>query len=183
MKKDTEIKIFNRDNGAVVYSIPEMNGLRRVFQPGEEKEVTFEEIQKLSYLPGGMALLEQSLVIKNEEAVAAILGHVEPEYSYDYNDIKKLMTQGSLDEFLDCLDFAPSGVHEIIKSLAVDLPLNDISKRQAIFDKLNFDVDSAIRIKNETTQPEEETVQTHRRVQKDKGQKSNVTRRVINEKS
>jgi len=65
MEKTTLIRVLNRDNGSVVYSIPEMNGLRRVFQSGETKEVTFEELEKLSYIPGGMALLEDSLVILN----------------------------------------------------------------------------------------------------------------------
>lgn len=37
MKKDALVKVLNRDNGSVVYSIPEMNGLRRVFQSGETK--------------------------------------------------------------------------------------------------------------------------------------------------
>ena len=37
MNKSTLIKVLNRDNGSVVYSIPEMNGLRRVFQAGETK--------------------------------------------------------------------------------------------------------------------------------------------------
>ena len=183
MKKDTEIKVFNRDNGAVVYSIPEMNGLRRVFQPGEEKEITFEEIQKLSYMPGGMALLEDSLVIKNPEAVSAILGHVEPEYSYDRNDIKKLMKEGSLDEFLDCLDFAPEGVHELIKALAVEMPLNDVAKRKAILEKLKFDVDMAVRIKEESEQPNDtqSSPANHRRVQKEQPQPT-TTRRVVTKK-
>ena len=32
--------------------------------------------------------------------------------------------------------------------MAVDLPLNDVSKRNAILDKMGFDVDKAIEIKN-----------------------------------
>ena len=63
MNKDTMIKVRNRDNGTVLYKIPELNGLRRVFQPKEVKEVSFNELKKLSYLPGGMALLKDSLVI------------------------------------------------------------------------------------------------------------------------
>ena len=35
MDRSTRIKVLNRDNGSVVYSIPEMNGLRRVYQSGE----------------------------------------------------------------------------------------------------------------------------------------------------
>ena len=58
------------------------------------------------------------------------------------------MLTGTLDQFLDCLDFAPSVTKEIIKEMAVDLPLNDMEKRQAIQDKLNFNVTKAIEIKN-----------------------------------
>jgi len=58
------------------------------------------------------------------------------------------MTGGSLDEFLDCLDFAPSVIIDMIKVLAVELPLNDVSKREAIKDKLGFDVTKAIEIRN-----------------------------------
>ena len=156
MTKTTPVKVLNRDNGAIVYSIPEMNGLRRVFQAGETKEVTLEEIEKLSYIPGGIELLKDSLMILNKEVVNQILGHVEQEYNYTDKEIKKLMTEGSLDEFLDCLDFAPSGVIDIIKSMAVSLPLNDVAKREAIFKKTGFNVDNAIRIKNEVADPVEE---------------------------
>lgn len=168
MNKSTLIKVLNRDSGAVVYKIPEMNGLKRVYQSGEIKEVTFEELEKLSYLPGGMPLLEDSLVIiDNEEAVKALLGQVEPEYSYSKEDIINLMKNGSLDEFLDCLDFAPEGVKDLIKTLSVELPLNDVAKREAIFNKLGFNVDNAVRIEKEATEDEEEKKPiTKRRVQK-----------------
>ena len=54
------------------------------------------------------------------------------------------MLTGSLDAFLDCLDFAPEGVLQIIKDAAVELPLNDVQKRDAIKEKLGFDVSAAI---------------------------------------
>jgi len=167
MEKTTLIKVLNRDNGSVIYSIPEMNGLRRVFQAGETKEITFEELEKLSYIPGGMELLEDSLVIlDNKEAISLILGHVEPEYLYSKDDIIKLMKTGSLDEFLDCLDFAPEGVKDLIKTLSVELPLNDVAKREAIFNKLSFNVDNAIKIKKESEDPITEEPAVRRRVQK-----------------
>ena len=123
MEKSTLIKVLNRDNGAVGYAIPEMNGLKRIYQAGETKEITFEEIEKLSYIPGGMELLQDCLVIlDNDEAIKKILGHVEPEYSYTKDDVINLMKNGSLDEFLDCLDFAPEGVKDLIKTLSVELP-------------------------------------------------------------
>ena len=181
MEKSTLIKVLNRDNGAVVYAIPEMNGLKRVYQAGETKEITFEEIEKLSYIPGGMELLQDCLVIlDNDEAIKEILGHVEPEYSYTKDDIINLMKNGSLDEFLDCLDFAPEGVKDLIKTLSVELPLNDVAKREAILNKLGFNVDNAIRIKRESEEPTKEEPTTRRRVQKTQNKISTSTsRRVV----
>ena len=180
MDKNMNVKVLNRDNGAVVYSIPEMNGLTRIFQSGETKQVTFEELQKLSYIPGGMELLKDSLVIFDKDVVKELLGQVEPEYSYTKEDIINLMKNGSLDEFLDCLDFAPEGVKDLIKTLSVELPLNDVSKREAILNKLGFNVDNAIRIKKETAEPAEETPVTKRRVHKDQSNSLNTTgRRVV----
>ena len=181
MEKSTLIKVLNRDNGAVVYEIPEMNGLKRVYQAGETKEVTFEELEKLSYIPGGMPLLQDCLVIlDNDEAIKRILGHVEPEYSYTKDDVINLMKNGSLDEFLDCLDFAPEGVKDLIKTLSVELPLNDVAKREAILNKLGFNVDNAVRIEKESEEPTKEEPTTRRRVQKTQNKTSTSTsRRVV----
>ena len=180
MEKTTPVKVLNRDNGSVIYSIPEMNGLRRVFQAGETKQVTYEELQKLSYIPGGKELLTDSLVILNQpKIIEELLGKVEPEYSYTKEDVKKLMLNGSLDEFLDCLDFSPAGVIDIIKSLAVELPLNDVAKREAIYNKTGFNVDNAIRIQKESVEPTKEEPVTQRRVQKTQVKSPITTRRVV----
>ena len=183
MDRNTTIKVLNRDNGSVVYSIPEMNGLTRVFQSGETKEVSFEELQKLSYIPGGMYLLQNNLVIlDNKQAINLLLGEVEPEYSYTKNDIINLLKNGTLDELLDCLDFAPEGVKELIKAAAVELPLNDVLKREAIFNKLGFNVDNAIRIKKEVAVEEKVETKTRRRVVKsDSSSKVTNQRRIIKE--
>lgn len=149
MDRNTIIKICNRDDAAVFYDIPEMNGLHRVFQPNEVKEVTLGELIKLSYEPGGMDLLRNNFILNNKEAINMILGEVEPEYNYTPVDIKNLLLNGSLDELLDCLDFAPEGVIEIVKNLAVELPLNDVAKREAILNKTGFNVTNAIEIKKE----------------------------------
>lgn len=147
MDKNTLVKIVNRDSGIVCYSIPEM-GVNRQFMPRETKEITFGELESLSFQPGGDVILSDFLVIRNEEAAAALLGQVEPEYYYTAADVKNLMVNGTLDAFLDCLDFAPMGVLEVVKDLAVELPLNDMAKRDAILEKLDFNVTRAIEIKN-----------------------------------
>lgn len=148
MEDSKKVKVVNRSgNGSVSYTIPDMGNLQRVFQDGEEKIITFEEIRKLSYIPGGMVLLNDYLVIKDKEVLEELNMVPEQEYYYTREDIVRLMTKGTLDEFLDCLDFAPEGVLQTIKTLSVELPLNDVAKRKAIFDKMNFNVDNAVRNK------------------------------------
>lgn len=148
MNKDTLIKVVNKYNGVVGYSVPDL-GVERNFYPGESKDITFNELQRLSFTPGGLPILKDYLEIKDTQAIMALFGREpEPEYHYTLNDIKEIMISGSLDQFLDCLDFAPAAVRDSIKDLAVDLPLNDVAKRDAILEKLGFNVTRAIEIKN-----------------------------------
>ena len=92
-------------------------------------------------------MLQHYLVIDNTEARDEILGDmVEIEYNYTQKDIERLLTSGSLDELLDCLDFAPSGVIDLVKDLAVKLEINDIAKRNAILKSTGFNVTKAIEI-------------------------------------
>ena len=181
LNKNTKIKATNRSNSSIGYTLPDMNNLRRKFYPGETKEVSYEELQKLSYTPGGMRLLRQYLILDNEEAIAALIGGVELEYNYTDADIEKLLLNGSLDELLDCLDFAPSGVIDLVKDLAVKLEINDLSKRQAIQEKLGFNVTSAIEINRANKETTEAPV-AGRRVDAPTATTSAPTRRVVTKK-
>lgn len=156
LNKNTKIKVKNRNNGSIGYTIPDMHNLHRKFYANETKEITYEELQKLSYLPGGVYMLENYLVIlDNDEARDALLGQVELEYGYTDEDVKNLLLNGSLDELLDCLDFAPVGVIELVKTLAVELEINDLSKRNAITNKTGFNINNAIEIKHISEEEDE----------------------------
>lgn len=144
--RNKEVAVRNRYSSIVGYTLNELGGLRRSFQPGETKLITFDELEKLSWVPGGMEILRDELIIEDEEALKAILNHVEPEYYYSDAEVRQLLTTGTLDQLLDCLDFAPSGVLELVKQLAVSLPCNDVAKRKAILDKLGYDVTQAIEL-------------------------------------
>lgn len=145
MEDNRKVKVVNRKgNGIVCYTIPDMGNLQRVYQDGEQKIITYEELRKLSYIPGGDVILNDYLIIKDRQILEELNMTPEREYFYTKEDIVRLMTEGSLDEFLDCLDFAPEGVKESIKNIAVELPLNDVAKRQAIQEKLGFNVTNAI---------------------------------------
>ena len=185
MDDNKQVKVKNRVNSLVVYVVPDMGNLKREFQGQEEKILTFEELRKLSYTPGGDVILKDYLVIKDKEVLEALGLNVEPEYFYTKEDIIKLLKEGSLDEFLDCLDFAPDGVIDLVKEYAVTMPLNDVEKRQAILDKTGFDVNIAIELQEEQLKGIKENA-TQRRAavpsKADQNQKKNASnkgRRVI----
>ena len=162
LDKTTIIKVKNRDNGTVGYVVPDLGNLHRSFQPHEEKEITMEELRKLSYLPGGDIILRDYLIIENEEAVAELLGEVEPEYNYTEAEVEYLLEKGTLDQLKDALDFAPSGVIDLIKDIAVKTELNDINKRDAIFKKTGFNITNAVNFNKEIAETDETTTQSRR---------------------
>jgi len=159
LNDDTLIKVTNRNRGYTGYTIPEMNNLRREFAPSESKKIPYAELRQLSWIPGGLELINSCLVLDNTEAVQEILGQVEPEYYYSAEDVKKLLIHGSLAQLQDCMDFAPQGVLDLIKQYSVELEINDVRKREAILNKLGFDVTTAImtnKIKEEAEAAPEE---------------------------
>jgi len=151
-----KIKVTNRDNGVVGYTIPDLNNLHRNFQPGETKYLEEEEIKSLRNAPGGEYILYHYLILENDELREDVIGTVEPEYFYTEAEVKKLLLEGSADELEDCLNFAPVGVKDLVKTLAVDLPCNDLQKRALILKLTGFDVNSAIEIKKAGEEEEEQ---------------------------
>lgn len=150
IENNTMIKVTNRDNGRIGYKIPDLNNLQRSFEYGETKEVSAEEIRKLSYQPGGMVMLKDYLLIHNQEMIDELIGDIELEYNYTEKDIATLLTNGTLDQLHDCLDFAPKGVINLVQKVAVDVKVNDIEKRKLIREKTGFNVSRAIEINEET---------------------------------
>lgn len=153
VEKNREIKLTNRDNGTVGYTIKDMN-LHRTFTGGETKTVTFDEIEKLAWTNGGLSLLKNYLIIQDKEAAEEILGELEPEYYYDKDTVRTLLKDGSLEQLQDTLEFAPKGVIDLIKEESVAMPLNDVAKRKEIKKQTHFDIDGAIRA-NEAYNDEE----------------------------
>lgn len=154
LNKDELIKVTNRDNGHVGYYIPDL-GRRRDFAPKETKLIPYEELEKLNYLAGGKYILSNCLLVHNKETINELVGEVEPEYFYTDKELIELLTNPTkLDEFKDCIDFAPTGVVERIKELAVQNEIPDIRRRDYIKEKLGFNITKAIEINNETKEEE-----------------------------
>lgn len=164
---NTVYNVLNRSSSMVGYTIPELN-IRREFQPGETKKIKFSELEQLTYQPGGTTLIQDYFLIREQEVTDALNIQTEIEYYMNEDNVRDLILKGSLDQFLDCLDFAPEGVIEMIKKLAIELPMNDVEKREALKKKTGFDVDSAIKNKMAETVDEGAPATSeapHRRVQ------------------
>lgn len=144
MDKTKMYEVKNRSSSILAYSIPD-EGIKRTFQPGEVKKLSFGELEKLTYQSGGQSLINNYFLIRDAEVVQDLNVKAEPEYYLTEPQIVDLIKNGSLDQFLDCLDFAPAGVIELIKDLSIKVPLSDYQKRQALKDKIGFDVDAALR--------------------------------------
>lgn len=141
--------VKNRSASRVHYSVPELGIKSRDFQPGEVKKIKFSELEGLSYLPGGRELIRDYLLITDEEARNEFVGQVEPEYNMTEKEVRELILHGSQDEWLDCLDFAPEGVIDLIKAMAVELPLTDTRKMEAFKQSKGVDLARMIRAKQE----------------------------------
>ena len=144
MDKNVICEVKNRSSSILVYNIPD-DGIRREFMPGETKRIPFGELEKLTFQSGGQSLINNYLLIKEAEAIKELNVRPEQEYYLTEPQIVDLIKNGSLDAFLDCLDFAPSGVIELVKDLSIKIPLSDYEKRKALKEKIGFDVDAALK--------------------------------------
>ena len=148
---DKIYNVKNRSAGTVSYRLPEL-GVRRVFGIGETKRIKYSELEALAYIEGGRRLMFDYLQIEDPEATQQLGIPTDVEYWMSEEQIVDLMTNGSYEAFLDCLDFAPDGIIDLIKKYAITLPLNDMRKRDAIKEKTGFDVTQALR----NLEPDEE---------------------------
>lgn len=143
LNRTTPFRVTNRSTSKVGYTLPE-DKIRRMFAPGETKVLPYWELEKLTFQPGGCNLIADYLLIENEEAINKLGMPTEPEYYMTRNQVIELMQSGSIDAWIDCLNFAPKGVIDMIHDLSVSLPLNDVAKRQVLKEHTGFDVDAAI---------------------------------------
>ena len=182
-KKNKMLTVKNRSGMRVIYTIPNMN-IRRDFAPGQEYSISYDELENLSFQPGGKTLMADYLLIRDPENLEYKNPTAEPEYYFTEEDIVDLLQNGSLDAFLDALDFAPAGVLDLIKEKAISLPLNDVAKREALKTKLHYDVDAVL--KNSGLDSDEGTVApetpTQRRVSSTSKKASSGGRRTTTKK-
>ena len=148
------VKIKNRSASQIIYTIPEL-GVRREFSPGETKIITFDELEKLNWQAGGRELMMSFLQVTENKAIEDLNIPTEAEYHMSEEQIIDLLLNGDLDAYLDCLEFAPVGVIDLIKLYAVELPLTDTRKIEALKERTGFDAAVAYKNKMADLAPED----------------------------
>lgn len=150
MKDDTLVSIRNRNNGTTGYTLADGARETRLWAENEVKKITFGELKRVSYLPGGAELLRDYLVVEDPAAIEALNVGIDiqeqPEYLYTEAQIRELLFNGTLDELKDFLDFSPDGGIEIAKQIAVNEELPDMRKRKIISEATGFNINTAIEI-------------------------------------
>lgn len=156
-KAEDLLTVTNRSSHSVSYPVPESDGTRwRDFEPGTSKKLTYGELEQAIQQSGCALLFAKYLMITDPNAAEEIMNKKqEPEYFMTSEQVKKWLPTCSLNELLDALDFAPDGVLSLIKQYAVELPLTDMNKAEAIKEKLGFDVMRAIQLDKESKATEE----------------------------
>lgn len=150
---EKKYRIKNRSASIVVYKIPE-KGIRREFAPREVKLIPYSELVDLMFQPGGKEMMMDFLQLDDDQLINSFNMPVENEYYMSENQVADLIKTGSYDAFLDCLDYAPIGVIDIVKRLAVSMPMTDMRKAQALKEKTGFDLEAAL--KNAKAEKEDE---------------------------
>lgn len=143
------MKVYNRSDGNITYSLPELD-TRRVFSLGESKDLDPKEMEALYQLDGGKTLIEEYLLVDDEAWVKA---HWDAplEYFWKEAEIKKCLREDSLELFQETLEYAPQGVIDLIKMFAWKLPITDLNKVEAIRQATGFDVMAAIDVMSAST--------------------------------
>ncbi len=180
-KKMYYYNVKNRSAGVVVYSIPE-DKVRRRFNPGETKRISYEELLHLNYQEGGREILRDFLQVQSTGVLQSLGIHTEPEYDMSEQQIIELLQTGDYNAFLDCLDFAPTGVIELIKKFAVELPLTDLQKRKALQAKTGFNVDKAIENSGKEPDAKEEEEIKAQVATPTTGRRTNTNYKIVEQK-
>lgn len=159
------VEVTNRNGGWTGYTVPDLN-ITRNFKPGETKKIPFEELWSLQSVPGGDFILHNCLIINDTDALSQLnMENLEPEYFYTEAEVRELLNSGSLEQLEDCLNFAPDGVIDLVKTIAVQTELPDTRKRKLIYEKTGVNIDTAINLNNmmaEEDAPAEDSVKVRK---------------------
>lgn len=136
------VRVWKRASGRVSYTLDEPK-VRREWNRGDEvKMISFHELYTLSNDPGGRAILEYFLLIKDQEVLQALQLPLDAEYQYTEADCKTLALKGTKDQILDALEFGGYGVATLIKRAATENRIDSTERKRMLNSIFKFDLDA-----------------------------------------
>lgn len=165
---DETITITNLQDSTTGYIVETSNGTVRRFLPSFASfKVKAEELRQLNYTLGGKDIIQNYIRVENKDLAAEFGVDTEetPEYNWTEKEVVDCLNSSDIRILLDALDFAPTGIKQLIVDKAVELEVADVNKRQAISKAMGIDVDSMIKNKHvyDDAETEEKPKTTRRR--------------------
>lgn len=136
------VKVWKRANGRVSYILDEPKVRREWVRGDEVKMITFHELYTLSNDPGGRAILEYFLLIKDQDVLKALQLPLDPEYQYTEEDCKTLALKGTKEQILDALEFGGYGIATLIKRAATENRIDSTDRKNMLNDIFKFNLDT-----------------------------------------
>ena len=146
VEDNQQIEVVNMTDHKVGYNLTDEN-IHRTLQPNEHRKILAGELRKLNYQKGGHILLTDFLSVKNEELAKefGINTDEQIEYNWTPEDVDRVLNEGTYDELMDAMDFAPEGIKQRLAKRAVELKISDSNKRKIITEKSPYDIDAQIK--------------------------------------
>lgn len=161
------VPVTNRDNGLVCLKLS--NNKLIEFNPGQTRKVSIDDLIEANSSTGNRVILRDYLVVQDKEALDILEMEPEPEYFYSEKEVRKLLAEGTIEQLEDCLNFAPGGVIDLLKEIAVETKLPDMRKRELIAKKTGFNLDNILLVKKqleaETEKPKEDKEKNSRKAE------------------
>ena len=143
---NTLVSVRNLVDHKVVYIVPEEHR-RVVFEGFQERKIPAKELRALNYTIGGADLIHNYLCIKNDELREEFNIPLDLiEYDWTIKDIQRVLTDlnSPIEELEDALDFAPTGIREMLVDYAVRWKIPDSNRRRVISKMTGVNVDKMI---------------------------------------
>lgn len=164
MDLNKKVSVRNRAKGSISYTIDSLRVTRVWTGTGTVINIPINELIELTTIPGGQKLLDKYLVIEDAEALTAIYDYdLAPEYAYGEAEIDYLLHAGTNEQLLDALDYAPQGVLDLIRGMAIKQIPDTTAKVNAINEKFQINLTTLIaNAADDTETKEEENVAARR---------------------
>lgn len=177
VSNDTLVTVENMTSIDTGYVLDD--GTRRRFHSFARMNLPTEELRQCVYQHGNY-LFTNVLRICNDD-LAAEFGIPEDmvEYKWTKSDIDEAITTMPLDEFLDAVDFGPTGIVEEMARQAVEREITDGERIKALNTATGLNIQQQIVNKhaydNASAEEESKTSSRRRVASKDSGRKRRVS--------